>query len=105
MSKAGFKDINIMKTDPMKEQFEPTEAEPIRQRARMAGDPFFSLRDISYASPELRTPTPPPPSTPVRGEGRSAAAQSAAAARRGVARKRSFGARGPRRSATGRRTY
>lgn len=48
----GFKDIDIMATDPMKEQFEPTEAQPIRQRARMAGDPLGGLR-IS--------PTGPPP--------------------------------------------
>jgi hypothetical protein len=32
-----FKDRNLMGVNPMKEQFEPTEAEPVRQRARMAG--------------------------------------------------------------------
>lgn len=28
---------NLVGTNPMKEQFEPTDAEPIRQRARMSG--------------------------------------------------------------------
>jgi len=28
---------NLMGVNPMKEQFAPTDAEPIRQRARMAG--------------------------------------------------------------------
>ena len=28
---------NLVGTNPMKEQFEPTSAEPIRQRARMSG--------------------------------------------------------------------
>ena len=32
-----FKDRSLMGVNPMKEQFEPTTAEPIRQRARMAG--------------------------------------------------------------------
>ena len=39
----GFKHINIMATDPKKEQFAPTEAQPIRQRARMAGDPAGAI--------------------------------------------------------------
>ena len=30
-------DRNLMATNPMREQFEPTTAEPVRQRARMAG--------------------------------------------------------------------
>lgn len=28
---------NLVGTNPMKEQFEPTDSEPIRQRARMSG--------------------------------------------------------------------
>ena len=32
-----FKDRSLMGVNPMKEQFEPTTAEPVRQRARMAG--------------------------------------------------------------------
>ena len=35
-----FKDRDIAGTDPNKEQFAPTDAEPIRQHARMAGDPI-----------------------------------------------------------------
>lgn len=34
-----FKDRNLMNVNPMKEQFAPTPAQPIRQHARMAGDP------------------------------------------------------------------
>lgn len=33
-----FQDRNIMKTSPLKEQFEPTDAVPVRQHQRMAGD-------------------------------------------------------------------
>ncbi len=52
----GFKDHDIMGTDPMKEQFAPTEAQPIRQRARMGGDPFVPL---DYRQKSLgRTATP-----------------------------------------------
>lgn len=32
-----FMDRNLMATNPMKEQFEPTPAEPVRQHAKMAG--------------------------------------------------------------------
>jgi len=32
-----YRDRNLMPVNPMKEQFEPTEAEPVRQHARMAG--------------------------------------------------------------------
>jgi len=32
-----FKDRPLMGTSPMKEQFEPTDAEPVRQHHRMAG--------------------------------------------------------------------
>lgn len=38
----GFIDRNLMEVDPLREQFEPTDAQPIRQHARMAGDPFVS---------------------------------------------------------------
>lgn len=31
---------DLTKVDPKKEQFAPTDAQPIRQRARMAGDPL-----------------------------------------------------------------
>ena len=33
---------NLMDVNPNNEQFEPTDAQPIRQRARMAGDPVHS---------------------------------------------------------------
>lgn len=32
-----FKDRNLMGTNPLKEQFEPTPAEPVRQHYKMAG--------------------------------------------------------------------
>lgn len=32
-----FVDRNLMKVNPLKEQFEPTDAEPVRQHAKMAG--------------------------------------------------------------------
>jgi hypothetical protein len=32
-----YKDRQLMGVNPMKEQFEPTEAEPVRQHHRMAG--------------------------------------------------------------------
>lgn len=32
-----YKDRNLMGMNPMKEQFEPTDAEPVRQHHRMAG--------------------------------------------------------------------
>lgn len=50
MSKGGFKDHNLMKVDPNKEQFAPTEAQPIRQRARMAGDPAGRIKPAKRAS-------------------------------------------------------
>ena len=34
-----LRDYNPMKVNPLREQFAPTSAQPIRQRARMAGDP------------------------------------------------------------------
>lgn len=37
-----FVDRNLMNVNPFKQQFEPTDAQPIRQHARMAGDPFAS---------------------------------------------------------------
>ena len=52
----GFVDRNLMAVNPLREQFEPTEAQPIRQRARMAGDPFVSQaqRKWMYANhPEM----------------------------------------------------
>ena len=48
MSRGGFIDRNLMKVNPLKEQFEPTEAQPIRQRARMAGDPFVSQAQRAF---------------------------------------------------------
>jgi hypothetical protein len=33
----SFQDRNLMGTSPLKEQFEPTDACPIRQRNKMAG--------------------------------------------------------------------
>lgn len=33
----NLKDRNLIGVNPLKEQFEPTEAMPMRQRARMAG--------------------------------------------------------------------
>lgn len=38
-----FKDVDIAGTDPLKQQFEPTDAQPVRQHARMAGDPVHSV--------------------------------------------------------------
>jgi hypothetical protein len=32
-----YMDRNLMATNPLKEQFEPTPAEPVRQHAKMAG--------------------------------------------------------------------
>lgn len=32
-----YMDRNLMKVNPLKEQFEPTPAEPVRQHAKMAG--------------------------------------------------------------------
>ena len=37
-------DRNLMNVNPLKEQFEPTDAQPIRQHARMAGDPVHSVK-------------------------------------------------------------
>lgn len=34
---AHFQDYNPLPLNPMKQQFEPTAAEPVRQRYRMAG--------------------------------------------------------------------
>jgi hypothetical protein len=34
-----LKPLNLMATNPLREQFAPTDAQPIRQRARMGGDP------------------------------------------------------------------
>ncbi len=34
---------NLMDVCPLDEQFEPTAAQPIRQHARMAGDPVHSV--------------------------------------------------------------
>jgi len=39
---------DLIATNPLKEQFEPTEAQPIRQRARMGGDPFSSQAQRAY---------------------------------------------------------
>lgn len=33
---------NLMDVNPLDEQFEPTDAQPIRQHARMAGDPVHA---------------------------------------------------------------
>jgi hypothetical protein len=32
-----YVDRNLMPVNPMKQQFEPTDAEPVRQHAKMAG--------------------------------------------------------------------
>ena len=32
-----FQNVPVAKTDPKKQQFEPTDAEPVRQRFKMAG--------------------------------------------------------------------
>ena len=39
---------NLIDVNPLKEQFEPTEAQPIRQHARMAGDPVHSVAGGGY---------------------------------------------------------
>lgn len=36
-SYGDFTDRNLAKVSPVQEQFEPTEGEPVRQHARMAG--------------------------------------------------------------------
>lgn len=70
-AKAGvptrYKDIDIAGTDPNKEQFEPTDAQPIRQSARMAGDPAGSsvgakLYELTAGrnEPKLDAPTGSP---------------------------------------------
>ncbi len=43
---SGFPQVDIMGTNPLKQQFEPTDAQPIRQRARMAGDPVDSIMGL-----------------------------------------------------------
>lgn len=45
MSKLGYTPPDIANTDPNVEQFAPTDEQPIRQRARMAGDPIHSTPD------------------------------------------------------------
>ena len=47
---------SLLSVSPLAEQFEPTDAQPIRQHARMAGDPFTSQaqRGFMYAKhPEI----------------------------------------------------
>lgn len=43
-----FTDRNLTNVNPLKEQFEPTEAQPIRQHARMAGG------SVSVESPKSK---------------------------------------------------
>ena len=42
MGDSKFHDYNPMNVDPNKEQFAPTDAQPVRQHARMAGDPVHA---------------------------------------------------------------
>ena len=42
MKTGKLADRNLLAINPRNEQFEPTDAQPIRQHARMAGDPFVS---------------------------------------------------------------
>lgn len=54
MVKGGtYSPPNLMKTNPLRQQFEPTAAQPIRQRARMGGDPMGSA-DAAEMLPETR---------------------------------------------------
>ena len=39
---------DLMNVNPLNEQFEPTDAQPIRQHARMAGDPVHSVSGGGY---------------------------------------------------------
>lgn len=48
MGAKGFVDRNLMDVNPLDEQFEPTEAQPIRQHARMAGDPVHAVSGGGY---------------------------------------------------------
>lgn len=50
-----FKDRNLMDVDPLKEQFEPTDAQPVRQHARMAGDPLVAGSSRKTISRNIRT--------------------------------------------------
>lgn len=45
-----FKDHNLMNVNPLDKQFEPTDANPVRQHVQMAGDPA-SYRDAVNAKP------------------------------------------------------
>lgn len=47
-TKTTFVNIDIVGTDPLKEQFAPTDAQPVRQHARMAGDPVHSVAGGGY---------------------------------------------------------
>ncbi len=40
-------DYNPLRVNPNKQQFEPTEAQPIRQRARMGGDPTDDAAELT----------------------------------------------------------
>ena len=56
MAGGRFIDRNLMSVNPLREQFEPTADQPIRQHARMAWDPFRSAaqRRFMYAKhPEI----------------------------------------------------
>ena len=58
MSGGGkFLDRNLMNVNPLKEQFAPTDAQPIRQHARMAGDPVATEEPTERAT-ETYTQTP-----------------------------------------------
>ena len=43
MTIKGYNPPDLARTDPNVEQFAPTDAQPIRQHARMAGDPVHSV--------------------------------------------------------------
>ncbi len=62
MGDSKFHDYNPIPVDPNKQQFEPTDAQPGRQHARMAGYPVSNSRMTPLRRPEQKQPF----STPVK---------------------------------------
>lgn len=53
MVKGGkYSPPNLAGTNPLRQQFEPTDAQPIRQRARMGGDPMGEANASNAAARE-----------------------------------------------------
>lgn len=59
----SFKDHNLAAMNPLSNQFEPTESNPIRQHAQMAGDPSgggIAKKVIDYFTDKGKTVKTPP---------------------------------------------